>query len=236
MTLIPIDTSGVAFQRQCEYRESIRSSSREYLDSTGTKTRKRQRRKTIVGIPGLPDVYDNPENFHFSPLEPKFRSMSRERWERPRSMASLEHYQVKEKWKPQESTHYDIEERTLARSCSIGRSLKSLFKGSRSKRDLWAEGKPMSPGPPVVRLQQRQQGSRLQRSRSLPRSLKASFRNSLPSLTSKKKSASLENQLDAFDEDGVEEPVMHAPRRRGRGLEHHHYERIPASHVSWIVL
>ena len=225
VTLIPIDTSGMAFQRQCEYRESIRSLSREYLD---TKTRKRQRRRTIVGIPGLPDVYVNSE-FSFSAIEPKFRSMSRERWERPRSMASLEHYSVKEKWKPKENTHYDNEETNLATSCSIGRSLKSLFKRSRSKRDLWTEGKPMSPGPPVVRLQSKP--SKLPRSKSLPRSLKATFKHSLPFLAARKKSASVEDQLDVCD-DGVEEPVMHAPRRRrGHGyerMESNHYEKIPA--------
>ena len=231
VTLVPIDTT--AFSRISENSESQRSLSREYLDDGTTSiSRRRQRnhrRRQTVAV--LPSHVSSAEGSIVRKREPvPFRSMSRERWERgrPHSMAALDSYTLSSSSSTRQSRRrskervaagsssyrsrsrdllyddYDPEETNLARSCSLRRSLKSLFKGSRSKSgDLWVEGRPVSPGPPVVNLSSNM--SNLKRSRSLPRSLKSMFRNSVGRLVSSSRSASTEGRLDSCDYDQEEE-------------------------------
>ncbi|ELT89008.1 hypothetical protein CAPTEDRAFT_188724 [Capitella teleta] len=201
VTLVPINTSGSGFQRLCDYRESIRSSSREYLDegtdcrTTGRSSTRRKkgssRRLTVTGVPG--HVADELRDSGFFQVtqpsaEIHSRSASRDRWERPRSCMGMH-----DQYTPRSSMHCDSEDGGLARSCSLRRSLRSLFKDRRAKsQDLWVTGSPRPPGPPVVDLRM----GRLMRSTSLPRSLKSVVKDSFGKL-SFERSASTEGRLDS---------------------------------------
>lgn len=218
ITLVPIDISGNSFDRLCEYRASIRSINREYEETESTsgtsgKRKRHRRRQTVSGIPG--HVRDELNNQVFKVSHELYtRSASRERWERPRSMHSLNFYAPRmDKKKPRDPKKNieDREESLLSRSCSFRRSLRSLFKGKRSQsQDLWAEGRPMSPGPPVVDLNSKP----LTRSLSLPRSLKSVLRSSNSKTRfDSSRSASTEGRLDALsgEEDAVEDYYHREP-------------------------
>ena len=131
----------------------------------------------------------------------------------------------------------DPEKSSLARSCSLRRSMKSLFKSSDKEKsksiDLWADGRPKSPGPPMVDLRQK-------RSRSLPRALN-SVKNSVSKLVARSRCASAEGLLDDGDNDGAKsrknkdkqlEPsefVTHVAKRKPRGLLRSMTKRISKS-------
>ncbi len=202
VVIVPIDTSGSRFNRMCQYRESIRSSSREYLDD-GTARRLRlkvRRRQTISGVPGsvvkeLGAVFYNLD----PPPAPTIR-------ERPRSLVSVDSYGSKQDKKPKRRNksldNLDEDEPGLARSCSLRRSLRSLFKdGSKKSKstDFWVEGPPSSPGPPVVDL-----GMPIRRSRSLPRSLRAAKKEAVMAVSQNPtRSVSTEGRLDRHDEENI---------------------------------
>jgi len=218
--LILIDVTGATFNRMCEYRESIRSSSREYIKD-GTVKRK-HRRQTLSSAPGLVFSEISTKLFNMNHLSShvslRTRSMSHER---PKS-AALECYaprtgskadlkKIKEREK--KKAKQDPEESNLARSCSLRRSLKSLFKNKRSKSsDLWAEGRPRSPGPPVVDL-----AYPMKRARSLPRSLKSTARLVNDRLEfDRERSASTEGRLDTRTEEQLDTmPVKPANGQKG---------------------
>ena len=119
----------------------------------------------------------------------------------------------------------DREEKTnggLARSCSLRRSMRSLFKGAPDKEksqsmDLWADGRPKSPGPFMVDVSGR-------RSRSLPRSLK-SVKQSVSKFM-KNRSSSTEGRLDDphCSEHAMKDPfvaneyVTHVVKPKSKGL------------------
>ena len=211
ITLVPIDVSGSGFNRQCELRASQRLSKIDiFACETKSLRKRRSRRQTVSGIPG--HVFEE-VNHMFRPssgINLNARSASKERWERPRSMAldtyapKLEKKRCKEKrrGKSLEILDVDEDESKLARSCSLRRSLRSLFKGKRTKStDLWLEHRPESPEPPT-----REVGAPLTRSRSLPRSLKNLFKESV-SRFSQNRSASTEGRLDRPLDDDIPSPT-----------------------------
>ena len=202
VTLVPIDITGTGFDRMCEFRASQKSiAGSEEVCGTGTRSRRKRhkRRQTVCGVPGI--VFDEVNHTVVRTGSDilRTRSASRERWERPRS-AALDYYAPKTERRRQKENKRieqmdDDEEGSLARSCSFRRSLRSLFKGKRSKStDLWVEGRPMSPGPPVVDIGM----PPLSRSTSLPRSLKSSALREYDSpAISESRSASTEGRLDS---------------------------------------
>jgi hypothetical protein len=210
VTLIPIDTSGQPFNRMCEQRASQRSINKEYVETGSSTVRRTKRRQTLSGIPGF--VYeeltkDNPKIGSI-----RTRSVSRERWERPRSMNVTDHMyshvdptlepprgrRSRSRERRRHASTPDRDESPVFRSCSLRRSFRSLFNKtnkSRSKSsDFWADGRPESPGPPEVDLHHP-----LRRSKSLPRSLR-SLRGSTGRLNTSR-SASTEGRLDAWSEE-----------------------------------
>ena len=232
VTLVPIDITGHAFQRHCEHRASIRSSDRVYVKEEGTLSRsakkRARRRQTISGIPG--HIYDEVVNGYstIGSISSRTRSASRDRWERPKSIAIEEYVPGKDKERGRSpgrrsrSTEKKLkvsrekEDSPISRSCSLRRSFKSLFKGKRSKSsDLWAEGRPESPDPFVVDF-----GGTLRRTRSLPRSLK-SVRDPSGRLHNQQgsRSASAEGILECWseEEERVESPPVKGKPPRPRG-------------------
>ena len=220
VTLIPIDTT--SFSRQCEQRQSQRSLSAEYVPDVGTgsmrrsKRHRRQRPKTVAGLPLEGSIVRPADTSHL-------RSLSRERWERPHSMIDAYHAPRQSRRSAERRRDIydnDPEESNLARSCSLRRSLKSLFKGSRSKSgDLWVEGRPVSPGPPIVDLTSNY--PTVKRSRSLPRTLKSAFHRSMTRLTSR--SASTEGRLDSCNDesDDASEQQDLSPNEHIAHVVHH---------------
>ena len=215
VTLVPIDTSGQGFQRMCNIRASSRGQTPVEGDCGGdgtlTARRKRNRRQTVSGIPGHIYAEITNENFKVSQSTTNLnrtRSASKERWERSRSYRSITmdayipqfnesmYGSRRSRSKERKSKKYDRDDSPVSRSCSLRRSFRSLFKDKRSKStDLWAEGRPESPGPPIIDLE-----LPLRRSRSLPRSLRGLFRGSIPRLSSSR-AASTEGRLDVWDRD-----------------------------------
>ena len=214
VTLVPIDTSGSGFKRMCEFRSSSRGQiplEDTSVDGTLTARRKRNRRQTVSGIPGHIYAELTKENFKVSQSATNLnrtRSASKERWERSRSYRSIamdmyipqfndSMYSSRRSRSKERRLHkYDRDDSPVSRSCSLRRSFRSLFKDKRSKSiDLWAEGRPESPAPPIIDLE-----LPLRRSRSLPRSLRGLFRGSILRLTSSR-AASTEGRLDVWDRD-----------------------------------
>lgn len=230
VTLVPIDITGLSFQRQCEYRSSIRSVERVYIQddsTTSTKSlrKKARRRQTISGIPG--HIYDEVVSGYSTIGSIRTRSASRDRWERPKSMGLDEYVpgskdtkdrsrspgrrarSREKKLEKLEKLEKARDGSPFSRSCSLRRSFKSLFKDKRSKSsDLWAEGRPESPDPYVFDF------GTMRRARSLPRSLK-SMRESTGRLkTSASRSASAEGILECWNEE--EEKMASPPPVRGK--------------------
>ena len=114
-------------------------------------------------------------------------------------------------------TSEDREEKASAgRSCSLRRSMRSLFRAISDKdksksADLWVDGRPASPGPPVVDLRPPK------RSKSLPRSLRKTM-----SKLVKSRSASTEGRLDEAGTSAEQLPpadcVTHVAKRKPRSL------------------
>ena len=114
-------------------------------------------------------------------------------------------------------TSEDREEKANAgRSCSLRRSMRSLFRAISDKdksksADLWVDGRPASPGPPVVDLRTPK------RSKSLPRSLRKTV-----SKLVKSRSASTEGRLDEAGASSEQLPaadcVTHVAKRKPRSL------------------
>ena len=196
----------------CTCRESIRTNSREYIEEcesrdTTLKRRRHRRRQTVSGIP-LSGAGDITHGFIVqSESDLRIRSVSRERLERPKSMAYMDRYAPrpennrKSREELRREKEGSREDPGLARSCSFRRSMRSLFRGDKEKSkssDLWVQGRPESPGPPMVDLDYP-----LRRSKSLPRSLK-SMSKSLTKLFSHSRSASTEGRLDSKSEDDVD--------------------------------
>ena len=221
VTLVPIDTSGQGFQRMCDFRASSRGQTPvEDASGDGTLTarRKRNRRQTVSGIPGHIYAELKKENFKVSQSTTNLnrtRSASKERWERSRSYRSIAidvyipqfnesmYGSRRSRSKERKSKKYDRDDSPVSRSCSLRRSFRSLFKDKRSKStDLWAEGRPESPGPPIIDLE-----LPLRRSRSLPRSFRGLFRGSIPRLSSSR-AASTEGRLDVWDRDDEESLML----------------------------
>ena len=221
VTLVPIDTSGQGFQRMCDFRASSRGQTPvEDASGDGTLTarRKRNRRQTVSGIPGHIYAELTKENFKVSQSTTNLnrtRSASKERWERSRSYRSIAmdvyipqfnesmYGSRRSRSKERKSKKYDRDDSPVSRSCSLRRSFRSLFKDKRSKStDLWAEGRPESPGPPIIDLE-----LPLRRSRSLPRSFRGLFRGSIPRLSSSR-AASTEGRLDVWDRDDEESLML----------------------------
>ncbi len=208
VTLVPIDTSGTPFNRQSEYRSSLRNCSVQYVsEGTLTVRRKQRRRQTVSGIPG--HIYDEitNENFKVSSSTTNLnrtRSASRERWHRSRSQTHMDAYipfsdnlRGRRSRSKEKKRKYDRDGSPISRSCSLRRSFRSLFKDKRSKStDLWADGRPESPEPNIYDF-----NTSMRRSRSLPRFLRSAFKGSVGRLTGSR-SASTEGRLDSWaDED-----------------------------------
>lgn len=115
-------------------------------------------------------------------------------------------------------TSSDREEKSNAsRSCSLRRSMRSLFRAISDKDksksvDLWVDGRPPSPGPPIVDLRPPK------RSKSLPRSLR-NVRNTVSKLV-KSRSSSTEGRLDeagaSCEQLAAAECVTHVAKRKPR--------------------
>ena len=202
ITLVPIDVTGSSFNRMCDYRSSTRSINNEYEAESRTVRRKR-RRQTLSGIPGF--VFDEISNGSFKVGSLRTRSVSRERWERPHSMA-IESYpgsgrRGRSRERKRDKAGENRDDSPVSKTCSLRRSFRSLFQRSRS-RDLWAEGRPRSPGPPMIDL-----NVPLRRSRSLPRSLKSVMRDPGIKLGpgAAARSASTEGRLDGWTEEELDE-------------------------------
>lgn len=182
------------------------------MEETGTgpprRRRKHRRRQTLSSdlLPEQPNT-NYGHGFCQSHDDIRPRSVSRERLERPKSMAYLSRYAPRGEncQKSREELHRDRvaveterdERSRLARSCSLRRSMRSLFKNADKEKskstDLWVRGRPRSPGPPTVEIDYP-----LRRSKSLPRSLK-SISKSLSRLIYSR-SASTEGRLDTKHE------------------------------------
>ena len=199
VVLVPINVTGERFERMCEKRVSSTTSVRPRDGTLSLKRKKR--RQTVSGVPGLVfnEISKNLFNMRKTSSVTTQRSMSQER---PKS-AALESYAPKQESCSERRTMRDREkqrvkkdpdESNLSRSCSLRRSLRSLFKDKRSKStDLWAEGRPRSPGLPVVDL-----NCNMKRSSSLPRSLKSVMAaTNHVSEFDRDRSASTEGYLDA---------------------------------------
>lgn len=215
VALVPIDITGSAFDRMCEYRESVRSTSRRNLEDGVQSLKRKKRRPTVSGVPGLVlnEVGTNIKGLG-TPADVRLRAPSRGRSDRPKSAAldifapksGVKKCERNSEWKKNKDKKdkrdhlYDPEGSNLARSCSLRRSLKSLFKDKRSKStDLWAKGIPECPGPPVVNL-----NIPLKRSRSLPRSLKSVMQQGTgTSNFAASRSASTEGRLDAQSDENI---------------------------------
>ena len=214
VTLVPIDVTGSSFNRMCDYRTSIRSINTQYeVLEEGTKSlrKKRHRRQTLSGMPGF--VFDEISTDYFKVGSLRTRSVSRERWERPRSMvndsltsnsSTTPGRRARSRERKRHQRGHPPEQRDdspVSKSCSLRRSFKSLFKGGRSRsQDLWAEGRPRSPGPPMIDL-----NVPLRRSRSLPRSLKSVMRDTSSFRLNSRRSASTEGRLDGWTEEELTE-------------------------------
>ncbi len=217
--LIPIDTSGIPFNRMCEHRASQRSINREYVEGGKGTVRRTKRRQTLSGIPGF--VYEELNNQSFKIGSIRTRSVSRERWERPKSMHIDTWYtppgeprgrRSRSRERTRNKTDPNRDESPVSRSCSLRRSFRSLFRGKKSKSSntLWAGGRPESPGPPVVDLYQP-----LRRARSLPRSLRSVLRDSNSKLNTTR-SASTEGRLDAWSEEEDADDNRNEQRVKGK--------------------
>ena len=172
--LVPIDITGSGFTRMCQYRESIRASSREYLKNGS---------QYLIPDDAFQEVQDSAFCVK-SADDLRTYSASKERWESQPKAASSEK-QISRDQRGRQSRRPEQKERSksadkmleeeipqnsmLKRAHSIRQSLKSLFRSkSRSRsRDLWVDKKPVLPGPPVIQL-----GTTVPRSKSLPRTLK----------------------------------------------------------------
>lgn len=154
-SLVAIDVSGTSFERLCEYRVSLRNVQQPEYGSVDRRSmrKKRHRRKTMSGVPGVAfDEVNVSVPCLFGPNAP-----SGDRYQRPCSIA-FDHYAPRAV--SQQVLHHgsgrsmaEPERPSLKRSSSFRKSLRSLFRGSRSKSTtLWVENRPQSPGPPVVDL------------------------------------------------------------------------------------
>lgn len=196
VTLVPIDVTGTPFCRQASWRESIRSSSREYLDCSeehmgGSLPRSRVRRRRTVA--GAQDLFDAPplaggrEPFCVrSAHDLRTRNASRERWTR-QSCLIIDTYaprRGRELERRKSGACRDDSPQAVRRTCSLRASMRSLFARSAPKKpvDLWAQGRPQSPAASLTNLTPHKRPA-LKRSKSLPRSLKSWLRTSTERLT-----------------------------------------------------
>lgn len=219
VTLVSIDVSGSTFQRQCEQRSSQRSLGRDYVEldtSSRSLKRRKKRRQTICGVPGI--AFDNKATSYVAIPPIRTRSISRERWDYARA-GYVEYYAPKVERTERRSRSRERKDRLSGEfreespdlsSCSLRRSFRSLFRSrSHSKsRELWVEGRPASPGPSKVDLK-----GTLRRCRSLPRTL--SFLGKCKDTPSfqrmESRSASTEGRLDAWVERDNREEIMVTP-------------------------
>ena len=158
--LVAIDVSGTSFERLCEYRVSVRNVQQPEYGSVDRRSmrKKRHRRKTLSGVPGFDEVNIS---------VPYMASTSCDRRQRPCSL-SFNDYAPRSVSEQQEPGRP-----SLKRSSSIRKSLRNLFRVSRSKSStLWVEERARSPGLPVVDLHAVPPGRR-SRSVSLTKSLRS---------------------------------------------------------------
>ena len=140
--LVAIDVSGTSFERLCEYRVSVRNVQQPEYGSVDRRSmrKKRHRRKTLSGVPGFDEVNIS---------VPCMAGASGDRRQRPCSI-SFNDYAPRSASQQQTD---EPERPSLKRSSSFRKSLRNLFRVSRSKSStLWVEQRPRSPGPPVVDL------------------------------------------------------------------------------------
>ena len=184
------------FHRQSCYRTSQRSvTGGDVVDSTPAPLGSMRRRKKLMSQSGTNIVFRDQSSDNRAVDQ---RSASRERWERAQSM-NIEHYAAKptsRRSRSRERKNRNGKEREddspVERSCSLRRSFRSLFKSHSKSRDLWAEGRPHSPGPPVINID-----LPFRRSRSLPRCLRVfNAMNAPVAQTWSTRSASTEGRLD----------------------------------------
>ena len=85
--LVPIDITGNSFDRMCEFRQSLKSASNEFVD--GKKSKRKRRSQTISGIPGYIQDELSKGDYHEFKVISRSRTTSKER---PKSTASTHHY------------------------------------------------------------------------------------------------------------------------------------------------
>ena len=202
-----------SFQRQSEYRTSQGNiATYGVIDNVPAPMGSMRRRKRLMTSSGGNLVFR--EQSAIRAVDQ--RSASKERWERAQSM-NIEHYASKPQESGRRSRSRERKNRVspeqgdgspVARSCSLRRSFRSLFKTHSKGCDLWAQGRPRSPGPPVIIID-----LPFRRSRSLPRSLRVLHAMSPPSQIWSTRSASTEARLDTAGD----EPDGHSLSSRSSG-------------------
>lgn len=180
--VVPIDITGSSFERLSAYRSSIRSASVDSVECEVSTTRRAAARKTasstttttVASTRGLDDIADHVFRVTSPSSNLRSRSASRERWRRF-VLGKQEPYttdtdgeKAQHKSRKSSASSSDNHGTAMTRSCSLRKSLRSLFQQpllkSKSSEmwiaphgkqaDMWSSGTPVVPGPPVVDLTQ----------------------------------------------------------------------------------